>query len=127
MYEYRCQVFNVVDGDTVDCVLDLGRRVNVTDRVRLWGINVRDRDNPNALTAQSFLRFLVIGKPLIIRTIKDKDDKYGRLLGVFFEHGSDVSVNQKILDQGYAAPYLVTLTPSGRLPEVRDGHVVKEL
>lgn len=117
MYRYRCQVFNVVDGDTVDCLIDLGLYIQTTARIRLWGINAVERTDPRHVTAQAFLRFLVIGKPLTIQTLKDKREKYGRLLGIFHEANSDRSVNQKMLDQRMAAPYLVELQ-DGWLPEV---------
>lgn len=126
MYEYRCQVYNVVDGDTVDCAIDLGLKTTRTERIRLWGINVRDKKEPNALTATAFMRFLVLGKTLTIRTIKDKDDKYGRLLGVLYEKGASDSVNQKMLDQGYAQVFMANLTAAGRLPEVLDGEALKD-
>ena len=124
MYEYRCQVFNIVDGDTVDCVIDLGRRIHITERVRLWGINVADKKDQNALSAKAFVQLLLIGKPLVIRTLLDKDDKYGRLLGVFHEANETCSVNQKVLDQGYATPFMTKLTSAGNLPQIKDGKPV---
>lgn len=118
LYEYACQVFNVHDGDTVDCIIDLGMRIQKVERIRLWGINAAELSTGKpGLTAKEALRLLVIGKPLIIRTIKDKDDKYGRLLGVFFEKNSDRSVNQKLLDQGLAVPFMVKMN-GDRLPDV---------
>ncbi len=117
IYQYRCEVFNVVDGDTVDCVVDLGFRVKLSMRVRLWGINAPERGTPEAVTASSYLRYRVIKKPLMVQTLMDKEDKYGRMLGIFFENGDERSVNQKMLDDKQAVPYLVTLQ-DGRLPEV---------
>jgi len=125
MYHYRCQVLNIVDADTVDCLLDLGLRIQTSTRIRLWGINAVERNDPRHITAESFLRFLLIGKPLTIWTLKDKTEKYGRLLGVFYEARESRSVNQKMLDQGMAVPYMVELQ-NGQLPEVRDGDVLLE-
>ena len=40
MYEYRCKVLKVVDGDTVDVDIDLGFGIVLKDeRVRLMGID----------------------------------------------------------------------------------------
>ena len=47
MYEYSCEVKRVVDGDTVDVVLDLGFDISYSTRVRLYGIDTpesRTRD-----------------------------------------------------------------------------------
>lgn len=118
MYHYKCQVFNVVDGDTVDCAIDLGLRINTVQRVRLYGINAPEKSGETreqGISAQSFLRFLVIGKSLTIRTIKDRSDKYGRMLGVFFESGAERSVNQKMLDNEKAVLYMATLDDRGLL------------
>ncbi len=116
-YEYTCQVYNVVDGDTVDCVLDLGFKITKQERLRLWGINAAEPKATGGLSATSCLRFLMIGKPLTVRTLKDKEDKYGRMLGIFYEQNATVSVNQKMLDQKMAVPFMVTMN-GDKLPEV---------
>jgi micrococcal nuclease len=117
-YEYACQVYNVVDGDTVDCVIDLGFRINIASRVRLWGLNAAElKTGESGLSAQSALRLLMIGKPLRIKTLKDGADKYGRMLGIFYEANSERSINQKMLDQKMAVPFMVKMN-GDKLPEV---------
>jgi micrococcal nuclease len=49
MYEYKCKVKRVVDGDTMDVILDLGFNIHFSSRVRLAGIDTpesrtRDKD-----------------------------------------------------------------------------------
>ena len=47
MNEYECQITKVVDGDTVDCLINLGFNVIIRQRVRMYGINTpesRTRD-----------------------------------------------------------------------------------
>ena len=47
MYEYSCKVERVVDGDTIDAVLDLGFDILYRARIRLYGIDTpesRTRD-----------------------------------------------------------------------------------
>ena len=47
MFESPSRIYNIVDGDTVDAVLDLGFKVQTRQRIRLWGINTpesRTRD-----------------------------------------------------------------------------------
>lgn len=117
-YQYACQVYNVVDGDTVDCVIDVGFRVNISMRVRLWGLNAAEmKTGAPGLSAQAALRLLVIGKPLVVRTLKDTQDKYGRMLGIFYEANTTRSINQKMLDQGLAVPFMVKMNGT-MLPEV---------
>ena len=45
MYEYKCKIRKVVDGDTVDAEIDLGFGVYMKQRVRLYGINTPDSGN----------------------------------------------------------------------------------
>lgn len=84
MYEYKATVDRVVDGDTVDFIVDLGFSVQMKIRGRLAGVDTPERGHPNFLTAtakcrdllnQSIDSFPYEGK-VIIRT--DKTGKYGR-------------------------------------------------
>ena len=79
MFEYQATCINVVDGDTLDVTISLGFRMTTTQRVRLYGVNTPERGHPGAAEATAMLRELVIGRPLIARTVKPVD-KYGRFL-----------------------------------------------
>ena len=52
MYEYKAKLLRVIDGDTVDCVIDLGFNVRLKERVRLKGI-----DTPETRTRDLFGKF----------------------------------------------------------------------
>ena len=39
MYEYQAELTRIVDGDTLDCIIDIGFSVFVKKRVRLYGID----------------------------------------------------------------------------------------
>lgn len=89
MFEYRCKVLNVVDGDTLDVNIDLGFDVWIKQRVRLMGLNTPEIHSANAgerTRAQAAKQFVL--DTLAARTpasgilpIKTyKDDKYGRIL-----------------------------------------------
>ena len=89
MYEYRCKIRRVVDGDTVDVDIDLGFGiVYANQRVRLYGIDApesRTRDlveKKFGLLAKEYLE-RELGETCVIRTQIDKG-KYGRILGEFF-------------------------------------------
>ena len=87
MYEYKItKVLKVVDGDTVDVILDLGFDMFKKERVRLAGI-----DTPESRTKDSEEKELGHRRKRIFRTPYDggeelwvrteKDGKYGRMLG----------------------------------------------
>ena len=42
MYTYECNTIRVIDGNTVDAVIDLGFNVTIRQRIKLYGINVED-------------------------------------------------------------------------------------
>ena len=88
MYEYRCSIERVVDGDTVDVTIDLGFKIFHKARVRLYGIDTpesrtRDKDEKaRGLLAKSYIVDKVEStENIIIRTKKDAKGKFGRILG----------------------------------------------
>jgi micrococcal nuclease len=111
MYEYRCTVVKIVDGDTVDVDIDLGFGVWMKkQRIRLYGIDTpesRTRDleeKKYGLMAKQFvLDHLPIGSTQTLRTRKDGVGKYGRILGEFVV--GDTTVNQMLIDTHNAVAY----------------------
>ena len=97
MYEYKCKVLRVVDGDTVDVDIDLGFDMWIhNERVRLYGIDTpesrtRDLEEKKAgLFAKDVVEhYLPVGSKQVLRTHKDKVGKYGRVLGEFIIHDSE--------------------------------------
>lgn len=108
LYEYRATVVRVLDGDTLDLDVDLGLRVHVQARVRLQGINapeLRAVGEDGERSRAHLLELTPLGSPVIIRTIKDRTEKYGRWLAVVWALESGGSVNQRMVDEGYAVDY----------------------
>lgn len=113
MYQYRVwEIKRVVDGDTVDVVIDLGFGVFLAHRVRLKGINAPETrtldyaEKAKGLASKDWLaKELTNDKKWVIETTKE--DKYGRYLGVFFAEGDPCSLNDKMLQAGVAAPFTV--------------------
>lgn len=106
LYIYRASVVRVVDGDTIVVDLDLGLRHFVrNEHIRLYGINACEINTETGKTSRDRLIELVEGKEIFVRTIRDKDDKYGRLLGVFWvaDRSSLLSVNKTLVMEGLAA------------------------
>jgi micrococcal nuclease len=93
MYEYRGEVVNVVDGDTVDVRIDLGLEIQREIRLRLFGINAAERFTDLGKMATEALRDLFAGNPYVtVRTIKDRTEKYGRYLAILTaEDGKNIN------------------------------------
>ena len=115
MYEYFVdEVKNVVDGDTIDVVIDLGFDILFASRVRLAGIDTpesRTTDKTEkalGLEAKEYLKKqLKDAKSVVIRTEKmNSSEKYGRILGWVYVNGESESVNNKMINDGYAWGYL---------------------
>ena len=115
MYEYFVKnVTSVVDGDTIDVVIDLGFDIMFASRVRLAGIDTpesRTTDKAEkvlGLESKEYLKkYLKDAKSVIIKTEKmDSSEKYGRILGWVYVNGDTVSLNDKMINDGYAWEYL---------------------
>ncbi len=115
MYEYRVKkITNVVDGDTIDVDIDLGFNVSFSQRVRLAGIDTPEsRTSDKAekalgLESKDYLKSkLKEAKDVIIKTEKpDSSEKYGRILGWLYVDGDTVSINDHMIEDGYAWGYL---------------------
>ena len=112
MYEYRCKVTRVVDGDTVDVDIDLGFGVWLhKERVRIYGIDTpesRTRDleeKKYGLAAKEFVKqFVKGGKNIVLRTQKyDAKGKFGRILGDIVV--DNVSMSDTMIKEHHAVPY----------------------
>ena len=124
MYEYKVtEVAKVVDGDTVDLVLDLGFGLYKKERVRVAGIDSpesRTRDKKEkqyGLAAKAFLKGMLSDcNGLTVRT--EKDGKYGRMLGWLYRE--DLCINKRMIEAGYAWEYDggKKLTGDGRFVEL---------
>ena len=114
MYEYKCQeIKKVVDGDTVDIVLNLGFNVLHAVRVRLAGIDTpecrtRDLDEKaRGKLAKEFLKNWLSQehekKKIVIKTFKKSKGKFGRVLAEIWVN--DVNVNEDMIECYHAVPY----------------------
>jgi micrococcal nuclease len=115
MFEYRCKLVKVVDGDTVDIDIDLGFGVWLNDqRVRLYGIDTpesrtRDKDEKiYGLAAKDFVVDFLNDKDLILKTkVYDAKGKFGRILGEIWRttNYADKSVNDYLIEKYHAVAY----------------------
>jgi len=111
MYEYNCKVEKIVDGDTIDVVLDLGFDILYKSRVRLYGIDTPESRTRNldekvrGKMASAFLKKAIEeGDKVCIQTkLKDSRGKFGRVLGDVVVDG--VNINQSMVDNHHAVKY----------------------
>ena len=116
MYEYRCKVDRIIDGDTVDVDIDLGFGVWLhKERIRLYGIDTpesRTRDleeKKYGLAAKKFLTGMLDDPAgIILKTHKDATGKFGRILGELWRttNYADQSINDYMVEKHHAAAYL---------------------
>ena len=115
MYEYRVKtVTSVVDGDTIDVIIDLGFDISFTSRVRLAGIDTPEsrtkdlKEKTLGLESKDYLKKrLELAKNIVIKTEKvNSSEKYGRILAWIYLDGETKSVNHEMIEKGYAWGYL---------------------
>ena len=117
-YNFRVVEINrVVDGDTIDVTIDLGFDLFKKERVRVAGVDTpekRTRDleekelgKDATYWMEKHLEDAVAGEEdLIIRTeLVGGMGKYGRLLGWLYVGDQELSLNELMIEQGYAWPY----------------------
>jgi micrococcal nuclease len=121
MYEYKCNIVKVIDGDTVDVDIDLGFGMWMLDeRVRIMGIDTpesRTRDlveKKFGLAAKKRLKEL-LGKSAVLATQVNKNGedmkgKFGRILGDFNVYDLTTDSWRKsgevLISEGHAVAYL---------------------
>ena len=117
-YNFRVVKINrVIDGDTIDVTLDLGFSLTKKERVRIAGVDTpekrtRDKEEKTlGIDATNWMKEKLTetikgDEELVIRTeLKGGVGKYGRLLGWLYVGDSDISLNEQMIEEGYAWPY----------------------
>ena len=129
MYEYRCKVLKVIDGDTVDIDIDLGFGVWIkNERVRIMGIDTPESRTSNdiekkfGLAAKSRLQEL-LGETAILKTQvnkkgEDMKGKFGRILGNFTTEDGR-SCADILWEEGHAVAYF-----GGAKEDVQKQHMI---
>ena len=113
-YIYRIRTISkVVDGDTIDADIDLGFDISLSKRIRLAGIDTPESRTTNVkekamgLESKEWLKKTLEGaKDILIKTeLPDSTEKYGRIIGHLFINGQETSLNNQMIEEGYALSY----------------------
>ena len=120
IYIYKADLIRVVDGDTVDLIIDLGFDTSRIERFRLYGIDAPEMNTAEGKAAKAWLEDAIRPpEPIYVQTIqlstKAKRDKYGRFLAVLYDDLGDIdanramktpvspaSINAKMIAEGHA-------------------------
>lgn len=114
---YGAKPLKVVDGDTLDLMVDLGFNIHFKMRVRLYGVNTPESRTKNfaekelGLKAKKFTEdWLANHQWVFVNTIPDKNDKYGRILAKIYsseniDDPTTACLNTDITQSGNAREY----------------------
>lgn len=114
MYQYASKLIKVVDGDTVDLIVDLGFTVSISSRFRLDGIDAPEMRTPTleqGKASKAHLESMLADAQLgIVRLDSLGRDKYGRWVARLYyvsqATGETVDVSAKMIDDGFAVAYV---------------------
>lgn len=111
LYTYNAKLDRVVDGDTVDALVDLGFDTWKKVRIRMMGINApesrtRDKEEKKrGLASKKYLIDLIESNESMFILKSHGVGKYGRCLGEIFLKDTEVSANQMMINEGHAVEY----------------------
>tara|TARA_Y100000310_G_scaffold342092_1_gene443742 strand:+ start:2232 stop:2600 length:369 start_codon:yes stop_codon:yes gene_type:complete len=110
-FSYNATIVKIIDGDTVDALVDVGFSIMTKKRIRFRGINTpesRTRDKEEKVRG-------LAAKDRVVELLSENDNKfvlksygvgkYGRCLGELFVEGHEESVNQVLINEGHAVEY----------------------
>ncbi len=111
------EIVKVLDGDTIDVLIDLGFDLYKKERVRIAGVDTPEKRTRNLEEKELGIDATNWLKDKLDSTIAGTDEltirtelvggvgKYGRLLGWLYVGDADVSLNEQMIDEGYAWAY----------------------
>jgi micrococcal nuclease len=111
MYHYKIdKIVKIIDGDTIDVIINLGFYISIKHRVCLKDIDAAEirtldlQEKAKGQIAKVWLEEQLSREgEWIIETYKE--DKYGRILGTLYLVGDPVTINERMLNEGIAEPY----------------------
>ena len=111
MFEYNATVVKVVDGDTIDAMVDLGFGTWKKVRIRMHGINAPESRTRNLEEKKKGLA----AKARLIEMLEENENyfvlishgvgKFGRCLGEIYIKGHNTSLNKQLILEGHGTEY----------------------
>ena len=114
MFEYHIKITRVVDGDTVDCSIDLGFDIHTHKRIRLYGINAPESRTSNKEEKQrgmaaKYRLMELIDSAEEIRLISHGKGKFGRVIGELLynlpNESKWINISEQMIQENHAVPY----------------------
>jgi endonuclease YncB( thermonuclease family) len=120
MYEYKAKVLRVKDGDTFDCLIDLGFGVHHEVEIRMYGVNApetrtKDPEEKKAgLAAKRYLNSLIGRRTVFLQTMKtktgSKKKSFTRYIARVYLNGfrkefETINVGLRMIQDGYAKKF----------------------
>lgn len=111
MYQYMAKVDKIVDGDTIDVVIDLGFKITTHQRIRLARINTPETYNvkkdseeyKKGMEAKQFVEQRLAANNFEIKLETEKvTEKYGRYIGTIWLADSELTLNDELVSKGFA-------------------------
>lgn len=110
-YFYKALVAKVIDGDSIEVLIDLGMKVSYLAKLRLNGIDTPSIHRPKSelekeagSLVSSQLELMIDGRDIYIKTYKQS--KYGDYLAdIYLNEDDEKSINQTLIEEGYAREY----------------------
>ena len=114
-YTFRAKCVNVVDGDTVDCLIDVGFGLHTKQRLRLHGVNTPEKRSKDPLEkelakiAENYVSQTILDKDVLVQTYKD--DSFGRYLARVYilsedEAGVYACLNDLLIENGLGVLFM---------------------
>lgn len=111
MFKYGAKLVRVVDGDTADCMIDLGFNVWIKQRLRFYGVDTWEcrtrnkEEKKKGLAAKAFTKEMLERNEGFFIVQSHGVGKYGRVLAEIFVDGEDKSLNELLKENGHAYVY----------------------
>ena len=111
-YHYSAKVISIHDGDTIKVDIDLGFGVILKNQTfRFFGLNTPEiygLTKTAGMKSLAYVKKAINKKDIIIISIKDGKEKYGRWLGkIYYQNGDQwMDLNQELIDKGLAIKYM---------------------
>ena len=117
-YNFRVtKIVKVLDGDTIDVLIDLGFDLYKKERVRIAGVDTPEKRTRDLEEKELGIHATDWMKNKLTETIKGDEEltirtelkggvgKYGRLLGWLYIGDATISLNEQMITEGYACAY----------------------